>query len=224
VRYPFVMDFIHNLANALPVFVMFLFSLCFHEFSHAFVANLRGDPTAQMMGRMTLNPVAHADLLGTVILPLIGLMSPYPMLGWARPVPVDERNLKHPRQDMFWIAFAGPLSNLLLATIGIFGYVFYSAFNGLPVGIEYWPRFMTLFVLMNLGLAVFNMIPVAPLDGSKVLARFLPESLNRKLEENQQAMSMILIVLLFMGGFRYLYGPVVMIFEGIAVVATRLVG
>lgn len=216
------MDFMHVLANALPVYVIFLFSLCFHEFSHAAVSTMRGDTTAQMMGRLTLNPVSHSDLMGTVVFPLIGLMSPFPMIGWAKPVPVNERNLKHPKSDMFWIAFAGPLSNILLATIGIFGFHIYQKHIG---GVE--ESAVTLvqaFVYTNLGLAVFNLIPVHPLDGGKVIARFIPDKWNRSLEDNMQMLSMVLLGLMLLGGLRFLYYPISWIFEGISLVATSVVG
>src|SRR4051794_8394875 len=96
--------------QAFEYFVPFLFALCFHEFAHGWVAKMRGDRTAEIMGRLTLNPLAHADMIGTVILPLASILTGIPFFGWAKPVPVDERNLKNPRIDMFWIAFAGPLS------------------------------------------------------------------------------------------------------------------
>ncbi|HEX4923183.1 MAG TPA: site-2 protease family protein [Bdellovibrionales bacterium] len=213
------------------MFVIFLFSLCFHEFAHAFVAHMRGDNTAQMMGRLTLNPMAHADPLGTVILPLIGMTgmaAGLPIFGWARPVPVDERNLKRPRQDMFWIASAGPLSNILLATLGVFGYTGYLAYTGLTgaeiANVNNWSVFAISFVATNLALAFFNLIPFHPLDGGKVIARFLPESMNRKLEENEQTISIVLIMVLFLGGFAILRYPIFWTFQGLVDVATSLVG
>ncbi len=99
-------------------FVPFLFALCFHEFAHGLVAKWRGDNTAERMGRLTLNPMAHADILGTFILPISSIVFGIPLFfGWAKPVPVDPRNLKNVRTDMFWIALAGPASNVLLAIV-----------------------------------------------------------------------------------------------------------
>src|SRR3989344_1655396 len=116
-------------------FVPFLFALCFHEFAHGMVAKWKGDNTAQLAGRLTMNPLAHADPLGTWILPIaaIVLSSPF-FFGWARPVPVNERNLRRPKQEMFWVAIAGPLSNLFLAAVGTvllaFVYVYFRGGNG----------------------------------------------------------------------------------------------
>src|ERR1019366_619208 len=99
-------------------FVPFLFALCFHEFAHGLVAKLRGDNTAERMGRLTLNPMAHADPIGTWILPISAIIFQSGlMFGWPKPVPVDSRNLKSPRKDMFWIALAGPGSNVFLALV-----------------------------------------------------------------------------------------------------------
>ena len=99
-------------------FVPFLFALCFHEFAHGLVAKWRGDNTAERLGRLTLNPLAHADPIGTFLLPIASIVFSIPLFfGWAKPVPVDERNLKNVRTDMFWIALAGPLSNILLAFV-----------------------------------------------------------------------------------------------------------
>ncbi|MEK7358682.1 MAG: site-2 protease family protein, partial [Bdellovibrionota bacterium] len=172
-------------------FIPFLFALCFHEYAHGIVAKMRGDRTAETMGRLTLNPFAHADMLGTFLLPIVSLLTNVPLFGWAKPVPVDERNLKNPRVDMFWIAAAGPLSNLLLAFIASFALVFYMRTAGVaiasgdigPMTIQ---EILVKFVTVNVYLAVFNMIPLHPLDGGKVLARFLPNDINRKLEDMQQ--------------------------------------
>lgn len=100
-------------------FIPFLFALSFHEFAHGWVAKKRGDRTAEQLGRLTLNPFAHADLVGTFILPLMGILSGWAMFGWAKPVPVNPRNLKDPKNDMFWVAAAGPLSNFLLAVVAL---------------------------------------------------------------------------------------------------------
>ena len=122
------MDLIATAFLAVKYFIPFLFALCFHEYAHGWVAKLRGDRTAEIMGRLTLNPLAHADMIGTVILPLVSIVSGIPFFGWAKPVPVDARNLKNPKVDMFWIAAAGPLSNLLLALIGALGLGLFARF------------------------------------------------------------------------------------------------
>lgn len=188
-------------------FVPFLFSLCVHEFAHGWVAMKKGDPTAKMMGRLTINPSAHADLVGTYILPLASVIFQLPVFfGWAKPVPVNSRNLKNPRVDMFWIAAAGPASNLILAFIGSFAYVLFSPTLSTPGGGA--PNIFAVFIMLNLSLAFFNLLPVHPLDGGKILARFLPPALDRKLEENQAMISMILMFLFIAGFMRFMIIPI----------------
>lgn len=203
------MDFVELGAKVALIYMPFLFALCFHEFAHGYVAKLKGDNTAEMMGRLTLNPMSHIDWIGTVALPLISIVTNLPIFfGWAKPVPVNERNLSKPRADMFWIALAGPLSNVLLATIGAALFAFaYSRLGGLQVN-EPIKMLLNQFILTNLFLAIFNMIPLHPLDGGKVLARFLPASINHKLEQNEQASSLILLVLFISGVMSFLVYPV----------------
>lgn len=199
--------------RAVVFFVPFLFALCFHEYAHGWVAKLRGDNTAQMMGRLTMNPLVHMDLVGTVILPIMAIFNPgMPFFGWAKPVPVNERNLKNPRVDMFWIALAGPLSNLLLAALSAVG--LWAISKTLITSIYYSPtrEFLSTFIYLNLFLAVFNALPLHPLDGGKILARFLPASLNNKLEENQHVSSLILLFLFLMGAVHFLVIPVKMLY------------
>ncbi len=148
-----------------------LFSLVFHEFSHAWVANKLGDPTARYAGRLTLNPMAHLDPIGGLMILFVGF-------GWAKPVPVDIRYLRNPRVDMMKIAFAGPASNLLLAFIG--GTILRSGFVHGTVAMM-----IMLFTQINIMLAVFNMIPIAPLDGSQIFSGLLIRT-NPELVRNLQ--------------------------------------
>ena len=136
---------------------MLLFSVSFHEFSHGWVANKLGDPTAKNSGRLTLNPIAHLDMYGSLMILFVGF-------GWAKPVPVDSRYLANPRIDMMKIAFAGPASNLLLAFVG--GMLFKLIGSNLDILITIFFRF----TLVNISLAVFNMIPIPPLDGSQIFS------------------------------------------------------
>jgi Zn-dependent protease len=133
-----------------------LFALVFHEFSHGWVANKLGDPTAKNQGRLTLNPVAHLDPVGSMMILFVGF-------GWAKPVPVDSRYLADPRKDMMKIAFAGPASNLFLALVG-----------GIIIRLTGYTGSLTsmliLFTQINISLAVFNMIPIPPLDGSQIFS------------------------------------------------------
>ena len=133
-----------------------LFALVFHEFSHGWVANKLGDPTAKYAGRLTLNPIAHLDMMGSLMILFVGF-------GWAKPVPVDSRYLANPRTDMMKIAFAGPASNLLLAFIaGLF-----IRFTGNLGSLS---TMLMMFTQINIMLAVFNMIPIPPLDGSQIFS------------------------------------------------------
>ena len=133
-----------------------LFALVFHEFSHGWVANKLGDPTAKYSGRLTLNPIAHLDLFGSLMILFVGF-------GWAKPVPVDSRYLANPRTDMMKIAFAGPASNLLLAFIA-------GSLIRLSGNMGVLSSMLIMFVQINIMLAVFNMIPIPPLDGSQIFS------------------------------------------------------
>ena len=133
-----------------------LFALVFHEFSHGWVANKLGDPTAKNQGRLTLNPIAHLDPIGSMMILFVGF-------GWAKPVPVDSRYLANPRKDMMKIAFAGPASNLLLAFLG--GILIRLTGYAGPI-----TSMLILFTQINISLAVFNMIPIPPLDGSQIFS------------------------------------------------------
>jgi Zn-dependent protease len=176
--------------------IVFLFAISVHESSHAWMANRCGDPTARMLGRITLNPIKHVDLFGTILLPLMALLAHIPMLGWAKPTPVDPRNFKHPVRDDILTAVVGPISNFLVAGAAtvLLVAVKHSSLFGLEVvtGVlmgEVPPDSNSILVpvclllrellLINVVLAVFNLIPVPPLDGSHVLRHFLPDSLRR---------------------------------------------
>ena len=136
-----------------------LFALVFHEFSHGWVANKLGDPTAKNQGRLTLNPIAHLDPIGSMMILFVGF-------GWAKPVPVDSRYLANPRKDMMKIALAGPASNLLLAFLG--GILIRLTGYAGPL-----TSMLILFTQINISLAVFNMIPIPPLDGSQIFSAIM---------------------------------------------------
>lgn len=146
-----------------------LFSLSFHECAHAYAAHKLGDDTAKNMGRLTLNPFKHLDPFGAVAMLLVGI-------GWAKPVPIMTRNFKHPKSGMVISAAAGPVSNLILSVIGVLLYVPFEWFlGGKNAFTSAVSLFLFLFHYMNLALAIFNLIPVPPLDGSRVLFGFLPD-------------------------------------------------
>jgi Zn-dependent protease len=150
-------------------------AIVFHEWSHGIVADRMGDRTPRMAGRLTLNPVRHIDPFGTVILPGLLLLPILfgqggPIFGYAKPMPVTPQNLREPNRQMMWIAAVGPVSNLLLAMLGALALRFA---GGTAVGGPL-TDFLFIFVFVNVLLAVFNILPIPPLDGSKVLGRFLP--------------------------------------------------
>lgn len=195
------MDFIELGSKISLFFVPFLFAICFHEWAHAMVARLKGDPTAEMMGRLTLNPIPHIDPLGTVVFPLLAILSGgFFFFGWAKPVPVSTRNLKNPKKDMFWIAIAGPLSNLFLAIVAALILGLNARFNPLPDYTDAILKILQFFIIINLSLMVFNFIPIHPLDGGKILARFLPHKANEWLEQNSSNLGMALLALIVIDG------------------------
>lgn len=164
--------------------IVLLFSAIIHEISHGYAALMQGDRTAEYEGRLTLNPLAHIDPVGTVILPILSLMLPGSFLfGWAKPMPFNPYNLKNKRWGEALVAVAGPLSNMALAII--FGSIirFYIIPNGLVEGPV--ASLCAIIVLVNITLAIFNLVPIPPLDGSKVISAILPEgwmSIRRSIE------------------------------------------
>ena len=190
-----------NLDTLIPAIPVMLLALTIHEWAHAYVAYRLGDPTAQRLGRMTLNPLAHLDLFGTLALVLIGF-------GWAKPVPVDPRNLRHPKQDMTKIAAAGPISNLLQAAVlGILLRVL--DVSGLAAGTsDFLMRMITYGIFINCALAVFNLIPVPPLDGSKILYGIVPGMTHEQVLKLERYGPMVLMGVIFIGfltGFSILW-------------------
>jgi Zn-dependent protease len=183
----------------IPAAVILILSLSFHEAAHAWTADRLGDPTARMLGRLTLNPLSHIDWIGTVLFPLLAMYSGLPIIGWAKPVPVNMRNLRHPRRDFALVALAGPVSNLIIAvTVATFLMLLpgdpVASYNRLtPVA------FLTMAVVVNVLLAVFNMIPVPPLDGGNVLAGLVPEELARVIDQLRPYGFIVLYVLMLTG-------------------------
>jgi Zn-dependent protease len=176
-----------------------LFSAIIHEVAHGYVAYLRGDDTAKRAGRITLNPIPHIELLGTILLPAMLLFLKAPvLLGWAKPVPLNYRNLKDPRKDIPLICLAGPASNIFLAFLSVLGLHIMKYFSNFELRnnrlIEH---SLYIMVVLNVVLAIINLIPVPPFDGSKILTYFLPEKIAaRYLNLNPYICLIVLCVIL----------------------------
>ena len=195
------------LEQVIPLFLVLVLSLSFHEAAHAWTANRMGDPTARELGRLTLNPLAHIDPIGTVLFPLIAMISGIPLIGWAKPVPVNPRYFPHPQQGFAVVALAGPVSNLILATAGAVVWHLLPHAGGLTA-VPYLPELVLQFVVINVLLAVFNMIPVPPLDGGNVLIGLLPVSAARMVGRLRPYGFVILVVLLYTGVITWITMPI----------------
>ncbi len=193
--------------SIVPAFIILIASLSFHEAAHAWAADRLGDPTARMLGRLTLNPLAHIDWIGTVLFPLVGMLSGLPLIGWAKPVPVDVRNLRAPRRDFALVALAGPVSNLILAVAFA---VLLRAQGGLvpDTGQTMVTSMLAMAVFLNVLLAVFNMLPVPPLDGGNVLAGIVPEAVARQIDRLRPFGFFLLYALLLLGVFDLFVWPI----------------
>jgi Zn-dependent protease len=190
--------------SILILFAILVASLSFHEAAHAFTADRLGDPTARQLGRITLNPLAHIDWIGTVLFPLVAIYSRLPLIGWAKPVPVSMANLRSPRRDFALIAAAGPASNLLLA--GVVSAIL--AIAGGTLGSRMFTAVLYNLVSLNVMLAVFNMIPVPPLDGGNVLAGLLPEHGARLIDQMRPYGFLVLYALMLSGVLAQFVFPV----------------
>jgi len=195
---------------ALPV----LFAVTVHEVAHGWVAYRLGDKTAFILGRLSLNPIKHIDLVGTIIVPLVLLLLGGFIFGWAKPVPISARNLRNPKRDMMLVAAAGPLSNILMAVtwafiakFGLwlahfgFAWAFAIAYMG-SAGI-----------MINSILAVLNLLPIPPLDGSHILMGFLPVKWCMKIQRIEPYGFFVLLLLLATGVLGYIVGPLILLLE-----------
>jgi Zn-dependent protease len=187
-----------NLLEASTLVVPVVIAVTFHEAAHGFVAYRLGDDTAWQAGRVTFNPIKHIDLLGTIILPALLLLSSSGrfMFGYAKPVPVNFRRLNHPRQDMVWVAIAGPGTNVLLAIVSsllLYGVGLIPASSANWVATNLWNS-----IQFNALICVFNMLPLPPLDGGRVAVGLLPDALAMPLARLERYGMIILLLLLFL--------------------------
>lgn len=191
----------------ISLFVL-LFAITIHEASHGWAALKMGDPTAYSLGRITLNPLAHIDPIGTILLPLILVVMGAPPFGWARPVPVNPLNLRNPRRDNLLISAAGPLSNMIVAFMAFLGILILKSLDPNLIGGKgggFFNLFSGIFlilyyaVLINVILALFNLIPIPPLDGSGVLMGLLSDEAAQKYERIRPYGFLILIILIMTG-------------------------
>ena len=182
------------------VIIPLIFAIVIHEISHGWVARYFGDPTAAQLGRLTLNPVKHVDPVGTLILPTILAVTGAPIFGWAKPVPVVQERLRNPRVHMMAVAFAGPASNLILAFFAVAGMALMINIGGSVQELDSIGRFvfdsLTAFLLINIFLALFNLLPIPPFDGSHIVEGLLPPRLAIEYNGLRKFGMPILIVLL----------------------------
>ena len=188
-------------------FPVLLFSIIFHEFSHGAAAHRRGDDTAYLSNRLTLNPLPHIDPIGSILVPAICVLSHFPVIGWAKPVPVNPLRMPRPRRDMALVAFSGPLSNISLAILAFFAYKIF-ALGLLGGGLT-----LTLLkvcvwgIVINMMLAMFNLIPIYPLDGSHVAMEVLPDKWLGLYEKHIPYGMYILLGLMLTGGIKIILVP-----------------
>lgn len=190
--------------SALLYLPILFFSIILHEYAHGYIACRNGDDTAYILGRLTFNPLKHIDAMGSIVVPLLCYFSGLPLFGWAKPVPVNPYRLNDVRNDMAKVAFAGPVSNLLLALIAILMLKLVVMF--MPNSILFIKMlFYTIFI--NIFLAFFNLMPIPPLDGSKILVRFLPDAWAVKYMRLERYGMLIVIVLIISGVFSKIVTP-----------------
>jgi Zn-dependent protease len=196
-----MLDFQTLLIYAIPL----VFAITVHEVAHGWVANLRGDGSAKMLGRLTLNPVKHIDPMGTIVVPAVLYFTGSPFLfGWAKPVPINFSALKSPKQDMILVALAGPMSNFIMALLWLFLIILtLNADNEFLLGMAGFG------IAINLVLGVFNLLPLPPLDGSRVVSSLLPNRLAYEYNKLEDYGLYILLGLLFLGIFEKLILPIV---------------
>lgn len=209
----FTFDFADNVRRVAVAFVPMLLGIICHEVAHGWAAWKLGDPTAKSQGRLTLNPIPHLDPTGSLLFVLTALTSPF-ILGWAKPVPVEPRYFRNPRQGMMLVSFAGPLTNFLVALAFAFLYTMLSRHlmaggGGHGMFMDFVLQTSAIGVWVNVTLGWFNLLPIPPLDGSHILGGLLPWPLARQYYAIGRYGIIIVVVLLGTGMLRYVMGPLV---------------
>lgn len=201
------MNLIQEIITTAPPF---LFALTVHEFAHGYVANRLGDPTAANLGRLTLNPLKHLDLIGTLAFFLI-------KIGWAKPVPVDPRYFKHPRQDMLWVSLAGPGVNLAVAVASALVAKLLILFSTLLPTMILMPilQMTVASIWINIMLGIFNLVPIPPLDGSKIMMALLPPGLAVSYARFERYGFILLLILFYTGILPRLIMPIIKFAQGV---------
>ena len=208
----------HDIQKIVLSIVPLLLAIILHEISHGWVAEKLGDPTARMLGRITLNPISHIDPIGSIILPGILLLtgSPY-LFGWAKPVPVNFGNLRGGRRDMALVALSGPLTNFLLAVLS--SIIFHLTFGGVMGSASILDRIVVpvhvmahYSVLVNLVLMAINLLPILPLDGGRIVAGLAPERMAMAMGRMERYGMLIVVLLIASGIWSYVVTPVIYLF------------
>jgi Zn-dependent protease len=196
---------IYRLALALPGLLM---AIVVHEVAHGVVALKFGDPTAKNEGRITLNPISHLDLMGSIVFPLIMVVFNMGIYGWAKPVPINARNFKNPNKGVFWVSFAGPLSNFILMIISAFLFALLQTESLKMFSLaKPFSDMLIESLKINVVICVFNLLPFPPLDGSKMLETFLSYNAQKKYEYLSQFSFPFFLLLIFTGALNYVFYP-----------------
>jgi len=197
---------LNNIIQQIAIYAIpMIFAITLHEAAHAFMSYKYGDDTAKILGRLSLNPMRHIDMLGTIIFPLIGIFMGGFIFGWAKPVPINFNRLHSPKKNLFWIAFAGPAANLVMALLWalmlkLSGYL--NLYFGTPLNLMAQAG-----IVVNISLLVLNLLPILPLDGGRMLFAMLPEKQAIIYAKMERYGMWVLIALLLLGGLNYIVKP-----------------
>jgi Zn-dependent protease len=214
-----------DIGNLILWFVVFLFSLSFHEAAHAWTSEKFGDDTGRLQGRITLNPLPHIDPMGTILFPVVGFLTGIPLFGWAKPVETNPLMWRDKTRANIWVSAAGPISNFILLAIAFIAleailmsgiaiktgnlFSLVTPLPGQPAFLEPLTKLLSIMLWLNLALGVFNLIPIPPLDGSHVLESVLPYQMAQAYAQIRPYGFLLLIGLLYLGVFGAIFGPAI---------------